>query len=65
MRRSLGGRVESLERKEAGVPRTYFVFLEDGETDIGPERDRMIASGPARPTDRFIPFRWKPTRAGG
>jgi hypothetical protein len=65
MRRSLGGRVESLETKEADPCRVYFVFLEDGETDIGPQRDRMIASGPARPTDRFIPFRWKPTGAGG
>jgi hypothetical protein len=64
MRRSLIGRVDGLERKKAPVRATRYVFLDDGET-VDAHRNRMIASGQAGPTDRFIAFHWLPREGGG
>jgi hypothetical protein len=59
MKRSLACRLVGLERKKADAVRTHYLFLDNGETDAGACRDRMIASGKASPTDHFIAFRWK------
>jgi hypothetical protein len=63
MRRSLIGRVDGLERKKAPARATRYVFLDDGET-VAEHRNRMIASGQAGPTDRFIAFHWNPPEGG-
>ena len=42
-------------------PRTNLLWVDarDTPTDIEAKRDRMIASGRARPDDTFVPVRWK------
>jgi len=39
--------------------RMRFIFLGPGRGDFDTQRNRMIASGAASETDRFVSFCWK------
>ena len=54
-------RLAGLEQIHAREPRIHFLFIAADATaaDIEEQRNRLIAEGTARATDRFIPFCWK------
>jgi len=60
VRQAWVGRLDRLEGKATDEVRTRFIFLEPGQTDSKAQQNDMIARGVARPTDRFINFRWRP-----
>jgi hypothetical protein len=61
MKAALARRVSRVERRCSGPRRTRFIWQDAGEgEDVVEARKRdMIASGVARPTDRFITARWR------
>jgi hypothetical protein len=62
MKAALPRRPLRIERHCSGPRRTRFIWQDEGEgedEDVVEARKReMIASGAARPTDRFITARW-------
>jgi hypothetical protein len=60
MKAALGRRMLRIERHCTGPRRTRFIWQDAGEGDdvVEVRKRAMIASGTARPTDRFITARW-------
>ena len=67
MKAALPRRLLRIERHCSGPRRTRFIWQDEGEgEDVVEARKRdMIASGQARPTDRFITARWHAPDEGG
>jgi hypothetical protein len=61
MKRLPRDRLRHLEDARAGERRIHFLFVtaRDAASDFERQRKSLIAEGKARPTDRFIAFRWK------
>jgi hypothetical protein len=51
-------RYERLRQKQAAKRKTHYLFRLPGQTDTRAERERLIASGKASPSDKFIEFYW-------
>jgi hypothetical protein len=60
MKAALSRRLYRIERHCSGPRRTRFIWQDAGEGDdvVEARKRAMIASGAARPTDRFITARW-------
>jgi hypothetical protein len=61
MKATLARRVSRIERHCGASRRTHFIWQDEGEgQDVVEARKRdLIASGMARPTDRFIRVGWR------
>jgi hypothetical protein len=66
MKAALARRVSCIERHCGAQRRTHFIWQDEGEgQDVVEARKRdLIASGLARPTDRFITVGWRAPREG-
>ena len=60
MKASLARRVSRVEQRCSAPRQTRFIWLEleEGEDVIEARKRAMIASGTARPHDRFVPIGW-------
>jgi hypothetical protein len=61
MRAALARRVFRVEQHFSGPRQTRFIWQDEGEGEdvIAARKRDMIASGFARPTDRFITIGWR------
>jgi hypothetical protein len=66
MKAALTRRILRVERRCDGPRRTRFIWQDEGEGDdvVEARKRAMIASGVARPTDRFITARWRASDEG-
>jgi hypothetical protein len=51
-------RLEALEEAAGMLPQHHFIW-DDGDTDVAAEKRRRIASGHAKPDDKFHTVRWR------
>jgi hypothetical protein len=66
LKAALPRRVLRIERRCSGPRRTRFIWQDAGEGEevVEVRKRAMIASGVARPTDRFITARWRASDEG-
>jgi Zn-finger nucleic acid-binding protein len=66
MKAALTRRILRVERRCDAPPRTRFIWQDEGEGEavVEARKRAMIASGKARPTDRFITAHWRASDEG-
>jgi len=59
MKAALARRLFRVEQHRSAPRQTRFIWQDEGEDVIAARKRDLIASGVARPTDRFIMIGWR------